>query len=96
MELRILWYLAWLLSGKRFSRLSQQILSVVLAFSAPKRGVAAVKYKEKSYEYPKKSYDKIDNIGSMGNFGIDIEVANLVRCYNKQGRLVLAAILRSG
>lgn len=67
-----------------------------MAFSTKGRGAAAGKYKEKSYERPKKSYDKIDNIGSMGNFGIDIEVANLVRCYNKQGRLVLAAILRSG
>jgi len=38
----------------------------------------------------------MDNIGSVGNFGIDIQVANLVRCYNKRGRLMLVAILRSG
>lgn len=87
MELHILWYLAWLLSGKRFPQLSQQILSVVSAFSAPKRGVAAVKYKEKSYEYPKKSCDKIDNIGGMGNFGIDIylQFDKMVRIQGTEG-----------
>ncbi len=38
----------------------------------------------------------MDNISSMGNFGIDNKVANLVRCYNKRDRLMLVAVLRSG
>lgn len=38
----------------------------------------------------------MDNISSMGNFGIDNKVANLVRCYNKRDRLILVAVLRSG
>jgi len=43
-----------------------------------------------------RSQDKMDNISSMGNFGIDNKVANLVRCYNKRDRLMLVAVLRSG
>lgn len=43
-----------------------------------------------------RSQDKMDNISSRGNFSIDNRVANLVRCYNKRGRLMLVAVLWSG
>lgn len=96
-EFRIfLWYLAWLLSGKRYFQLLQQALSVALAFFSQGGGVAAGEYKEKSYECPKKRCDKLGNAGSIGNFVIDIEVANLVRCYNKLCRLVLVGIFLAG